>query len=50
MIDWECEIKTLFRTKNVGCGAGVKTAIDYSKEYLYADKTQQLIYDIADKL
>ena len=32
MIDWECEIKTLFRTQNVGCGAGVKTAIDWMFE------------------
>lgn len=32
MIDWKCEIKTLFRTQNVGCSAGVKTAIDWMFE------------------
>lgn len=28
-IDWDCEVKTLFREKNLGCGLGVKTAIDW---------------------
>ena len=28
-IDWECELKTLFQEKNLGCGMGVKTAIDW---------------------
>ncbi len=28
-IDWECEVKTLFQEKNLGCGLGVKTAIDW---------------------
>lgn len=28
-IDWPCEIKTLFRDRNLGCGLGVKTAIDW---------------------
>jgi len=28
-IDWDCEIKTLFREKNLGCGLGVKNAIDW---------------------
>lgn len=28
-VDWECEVKTLFREENVGCGLGPKTAIDW---------------------
>ena len=28
-IDWECEMKTLFRTKNMGCCMGVYTAINW---------------------
>jgi hypothetical protein len=28
-VDWDCELKTLFRTENLGCGMGVKTAIDW---------------------
>lgn len=28
-IDWECEVKTLFRTKNLGCGMGVSEAISW---------------------
>ena len=28
-IDWDCEIKTLFREKNVGCGPGVSGAISW---------------------
>ncbi len=28
-IDWDCEIKTLFRPENLGCGSGVKSAIDW---------------------
>ena len=28
-IDWECEVKTLFKTKNVGCCMGVYTAINW---------------------
>ncbi len=29
LIDWECEVKTLFRPQNVGCAEGVKTAVDW---------------------
>ena len=29
MIDWECEVKTLFRDKNVGCSQGVYTAVNW---------------------
>lgn len=29
LIDWECEIKTLFQNKNLGCGKGVSSAIDW---------------------
>lgn len=28
-IDWECEVKTLFQEKNLGCGKGVATAITW---------------------
>jgi hypothetical protein len=28
-IDWECEVKMLFRDQNMGCGPSVKTAIDW---------------------
>lgn len=28
-IDWECEVKTLFREENLGCGLGVSTAITW---------------------
>lgn len=28
-IDWECEVKTLFRTENLGCKMAVKTGIDW---------------------
>lgn len=28
-IDWDCEVKTLFQEKNLGCGMGVYTAINW---------------------
>lgn len=28
-IDWECDIKTLYRNNNIGCGLGVSTAISW---------------------
>jgi hypothetical protein len=28
-IDWDCEVKTLFREKNLGCGKGVSGAISW---------------------
>lgn len=28
-IDWDCEVKTLFQDKNLGCGMGVFTAINW---------------------
>lgn len=28
-IDWDCEVKTLFRDENFGCGAAVSTAISW---------------------
>jgi len=28
-VDWKCEIKTLFRDKNLGCRIGVSSAIDW---------------------
>ena len=28
-IDWDCEIKTLFQPKNLGCGTAVQTALDW---------------------
>jgi len=32
-IDWDCRVKTLFRTENLGCGPGVKSAIDWFFEH-----------------
>ncbi len=29
MIDWDCEVKTLFRDENLGCGLGVSKAISW---------------------
>lgn len=29
LIDWDCEVKTLFREKNLGCGKGVSGAISW---------------------
>ena len=29
MIDWECEVKTLFRNENLGCGIAVSSAITW---------------------
>lgn len=29
MIDWQCEVKTLFQEQNLGCGKGVFTAISW---------------------
>lgn len=28
-VNWECEVKTLFRKENLGCGIGVSSAIDW---------------------
>lgn len=28
-IDWDCEVKTLLRNENLGCGRGVSSAIDW---------------------
>lgn len=28
-IDWDCEVKTLFRTENMGCGKAVQNALDW---------------------
>lgn len=28
-IDWQCDVRTLFQEKNLGCGKGVFTAIDW---------------------
>lgn len=32
-IDWKCEIKTLFRDENLGCGVAVSSAISWFFEY-----------------
>ncbi len=29
LIDWDCEVKTLFRDTNLGCGLGVSSAINW---------------------
>src|SRR5688572_20906804 len=31
--DWPCEIRTLFRDRNLGCRLGVSTAIDWFFEH-----------------
>lgn len=33
MIDWDCEVKTLFQEQNLGCGPGVYTAISWLFEH-----------------
>lgn len=33
-IDWECEVKTLFRDENLGCGKGVSAAITWFFEHV----------------
>ena len=32
-IDWSCEVKTLFREKNLGCKKGVSEAINWFFEH-----------------
>lgn len=32
-VDWDCEVKTLFRKKNLGCRVAVSTAIDWFFEH-----------------
>lgn len=32
-VDWECEVKTLFREENLGCGKGVSSAITWFFEH-----------------
>ena len=32
-VDWLCEVKTLFRDRNLGCRLGVSTAIDWFFEH-----------------
>ena len=34
MIDWECEVKTLFRDNNLGCREAVSSAISWFFEYV----------------
>lgn len=33
-VDWDCEVKTLFRTENLGCRIGVSTGIDWFFEHV----------------
>jgi acetyltransferase-like isoleucine patch superfamily enzyme len=33
-IDWECDVKTLFRKENIGCGRAVSEAITWFFEYV----------------
>jgi len=35
-VDWDCEVKTLFRDENLGCGKGVALAIDWFFEQVEA--------------
>ena len=32
-IDWECEVRTLYSTENLGCGKGPSNAISWAFEY-----------------
>lgn len=32
MVDWECDVHTMFRDKNMGCGRGVSSAITWAFE------------------
>lgn len=34
MVNWECDVKYLFRNKNKGCGAGVSEAISWFFKYV----------------
>lgn len=40
-IDWDCEVKTLFHEKNLGCGMGVYTAINW----LFENEEQGIIIE-----
>ena len=47
MVDWDCEVKTLFRDENLGCRLAVSGALDWffaAEEYgiclLYTSRTQ----------
>lgn len=40
-IDWDCEVKTLFREKNLGCGSGVYDAINW----LFENENQGIILE-----
>ncbi|WKN29788.1 nucleotide-diphospho-sugar transferase [Porifericola rhodea] len=33
-VDWDCELKTLFREENMGCGKAVSSAIDWFFEHV----------------
>lgn len=33
LVDWPCEVKTLFRTENLGCGRGVSSAVTWFFEH-----------------
>lgn len=33
-VDWECDVKTLFRTENIGCGRGPSEAISWFFEHV----------------
>ena len=33
LVDWDCEVHTLFRDKNLGCGRGVSGAITWFFEH-----------------
>lgn len=37
LVDWECEVKTLFRDKNLGCGLAVSSAITWFFEHVEAE-------------
>ncbi|TCP29371.1 nucleotide-diphospho-sugar transferase [Sphingomonas sp. BK235] len=41
MIDWPCDVRTLFQDQNLGCRSGVKTAIDW----FFANEAEGIILE-----
>ena len=47
-VDWDCELKTLFREKNYGCGRAVSGAISwfFENEEMEAREVEPLDYEL----
>ena len=41
-VDWDCEVKTLFRERNLGCGLAVTSAIDW----FFEQESEGIMFDI----